>query len=314
MDNSPDVTRQQGSTGAKRQKRLVVVLASIVAVMAIIYLGISAVMADKLSRPDRKSLTSTPSADRLSYESVQFPSAIDGILLKGWFIDSPGTKTILMMHGRNGIRDDTNIGVMDVANGLAQAGYDVLTFDFRAHGESGGTRYSLGQWEVQDVAGALEYLKSRAITSVGALGYSMGASTEILAAADHPEMRVLVADAPFADLSALLDVQLPKASGLPGFFNPGVIFMVRSLYGIDVTSVKPIQAIPRLNNRPMLLIHGTADETIPVDHAYMFEKAGAGNPNFETWIVPGAAHVESFKDHPQEYLKRVIGFFDRYLK
>lgn len=121
-------------------------------------------------------------------------------------------------------------------------------------------------------------------------------------------------DAPFADLSALLDVQLPKASGLPGFFNPGVIFIGQAMYGVDLMGNKPERELARLGNRPVMLIHGTSDDLIPVEHTYALQKAGASNPGLETWIVPGSGHVKSFKDHPDEYLSRVASFFDRNLR
>src|SRR3990170_3409555 len=120
-------------------------------------------------------VTLSPAAYGLAYEDVEFPSAVDGIVLKGWLIDSPGTKTIVVMHGRNSVRDEPNVGILELAQALVGQGYDVLTFDFRAHGESGGTRYALGQFEVRDVAGALDYLKGRGVREVGVIGYSMGA-------------------------------------------------------------------------------------------------------------------------------------------
>src|ERR671936_2186954 len=93
-------------------------------------------------------------------------------------IDSPGTRTILVMHGSNSTRN--NYICMEVSRALVQHGYDVLTFDFRGHGESGGSVGSLGQWEARDVAGALAYLQGRGITEGGAFALSMGAATGLL--------------------------------------------------------------------------------------------------------------------------------------
>ena len=63
----------------------------------------------------------------------------------------------------------------------------------------------------------------------------------------------------------------------------------------------------------MLLIHGTADEDVPLSHAYMLQQAGANDPNLQLWIVPGAEHVRAFRHVPDEYLKRVLAFFKQYL-
>ncbi|HUP28519.1 MAG TPA: alpha/beta fold hydrolase [Chloroflexia bacterium] len=298
-----------------RSRRRVTVRIAIAALAFVLvsYLGISGYVADKLSHPARKVLGNTPDTYGLKYEAVQFSSTGDGIQLKGWFIDSPGNNAILMMHGRNGIRDDAGIGMMEVAQALVKDNYDVLTFDFRAHGQSGGDRYSLGKWETRDIAGALNYLKGRGVGHIGTLAYSMGAATELLAAPDHPEMEALIADSAFADLPRLLEKELPKASGLPSFFNPGIYLVGQSIFGIDLLSNKPLESMPLLKERPVLLIHSTTDELIPVDHAYQLQAAGEGNPNLALWVAPGSGHVKAFKNNKTEYLNKVLGFFDRYL-
>jgi dipeptidyl aminopeptidase/acylaminoacyl peptidase len=275
------------------------------------YLGIGTYMADKMSHPVRKAVSTTP---HVPYESVQFSSAQDGIPLKGWYLDAPGNKAILLVHGKGGVRDDTNIGLLDIGESLVGHGYAVLMFDFRAHGESGGDRYSLGQWEQRDIAGALTYLQSRGRTTIGALGYSMGAATLLLTAPAHPEIKALVADSAFSDLSKLLDVEIPKASGLPVIFNPGVIGMAQVAYGINVLDNKPVQVMPQLKDRPMMLIHSTTDTVIPAAHTQALAEAAAGNPDLQVWIAPGTGHVKSYHNQPTEYMQRVLAFFDRYLQ
>jgi pimeloyl-ACP methyl ester carboxylesterase len=297
-----------------RKRRLWLRIAGIIlALIVVAYLGISIYVADKLSHPTRKALTTNPGNYGMVYEKVDFGSTQDNIPLKGWFVDTPGTtRTILMMHGRNSTKDNRiSMGVMQ---GLAAHGYDIFTFDFRAHGESGGDRYSLGQWETRDVAGALDYLKSRGIDHVGALAYSMGASTELLAAPDHPEMNALALDSPFSDLQALLDKELPKNSGLPGFFNPGILLMGQTVLGLNLLDNKPVHQMAQLGNRPVLLIHGDADQLVPVGQAYDLQKAAANDPNFTLWVVPGAAHVGAFDVNKQAYLDKVDAFFDKNLK
>jgi dipeptidyl aminopeptidase/acylaminoacyl peptidase len=179
-------------------------VAVLLLLIVIVYLAIGAVLADKLSATTRHPLTSTPANYGLTYERVQFRSA-DGIPLAGWYIGSPGAQTILVLHGQDGERDDPSIGLMDIDRALVQHGYDVLTFDFRGYGESGGDRFSLGDLEVRDVAGALNYLKTRGVNQVGALGFSMGAATALNSAPAHPEMRAVVADSSFAEIVPIVE-------------------------------------------------------------------------------------------------------------
>lgn len=293
------------------RRRLRVLAITIVAFFVACYLGVSGLVADKLSHPTRRPIASTPAELGMQYEDVQFYSTIDNIPLKGWYIDSPGDKVILVMHGRNNNR--AGGALPSIMKGLYEHGYDALAFDFRAHGESGGDRYSLGLQETRDVDAALQYLKGRGVTEVGGLGFSMGAATELLAAPDHPEMKVLVSDSSFASLPALLDKELPKASGLPAFFNPGILFMGKLLYGLDLSATKPVQSIPRLNDRPLFLIHGIDDALVPVSQAYELQKAAENNPKLEFWVVEGAGHTGNYDADPQQYMQRLLAFYDEYL-
>ncbi len=299
-----------------RRRRILLIAASVIAVILIGgYFGISAYAADKLSRPERFALTSTPSQYGLQYEDVTFNSTVDNIKLSGWYIDSPGDKVIIMMHGRNGRRDGGD--ALEIASKIAAHNYDVFMFDFRAHGASDGERFSMGQWEVRDVEGALNYLKGRGVTTIGAHSTSMGGSPLLYAAVDHPEMKVLVTDSSFADLAPILETELPKASGLPAFFNPGIFFMGKVMLGIDLSANKPAEAVAKLGDRPLLIIHSSGDteaDTIPVSHAIALQKAGANNPNLELWLAPGEGHCKAYANNKDEYMARVLGFYDKNLK
>ncbi len=302
------------AVGRKRvvaRRRLRVLAITIVSFFVACYLGVSSLVADKLSHPTRRAVASTPAESGMKYEDVQFNSTTDNIPLKGWYIDSPGSKVVLVMHGRNSNRAGGDI--LAIIKGLYDRGYDAFAFDFRAHGESGGERYSLGLMERQDVAGALQYLKGRGVAEVGGLGFSMGAATELLAAPNHPEMKALVSDSAFSSLPSLLDKELPKASGLPAFFNPGILLMGKLLYGLDLTETKPVQSVPKLNDRPLFLIHGTEDALVPVSHAYELQKAASGNPNLEFWVQEGATHTGIYDAASEEYMQRLLAFYDKHL-
>lgn len=275
--------------------------------LAGVYLAVSSYIAYDLWHPVRHALHTTPAEYGLEYEDVEFRSAVDSIPLSGWFIDAPGTKTILVMHGSSSIRDNY-IG-MEVSRALAQHGYDVFTFDFRGHGESGGDVGALGALETRDISGALAYLKGRGVTEVGSIAFSMGAATELLAAPDHPEMRAIISDSSFADLFTVLDKERAR-NGIPSFFNPGILLASKIWFGIDPLENEPKRALARLGDRPVLIIHSSVDNLIPVNEAYELQKAGAANPNLELWIAQGSGHVTAFADNKEEYLRRVITFFD----
>lgn len=292
-------------------RRVLIGTLILVALVVTAYFAVSGVVADRLTRAERHPFVNTPVMYGLKFEDVKF-SSTDDIPLSGWYIDSPGDRVILLLHGRNGARDG-NVN-LKVANELARRNYDVLLFDFRAHGASGGEHYGLGTLETRDIAGALNYLKTRGVNEVGAIGYSMGGATLLNGAPDHPEIRALVADSAFADLNPLLAEGIAKESGLPQAFNPGILMMLDVLYGVDLSKDVPANALKKLGDRPVFLIYGTADDLVPQSQFEMNTAAGQGKPNFQVWRVEGAGHTQIYDTAPEEYAQRVGDFFDANLK
>jgi uncharacterized protein len=292
---------------AKRLRKPALWLAGLVIVA---YFAVSGYGAYAITHPVRRPPKTTPAAYGMLYESVTFNSVPDNILLKAWFIDSPGTRTILVLHGESSSKD--NYINMEVGKALYQQGYDLFMFDFRAHGESGGDIGSIGQFETRDVAGALAYLKTRGVTQVGAIGWSMGAATLLNTAPDHPEISAIVSDSSFSSLMPMIDIERDQMHA-PALFDPSIVLMSRLMYGIDITANQPRKAIAQIGDRPVLLIHSSGDPLIPTSQAEELKQAGAGDPNLEMWIAPAVGHVNAFASNRQEYLDRVEAFFHKYL-
>lgn len=288
--------------------------AILVALLVVGYVGISTYAISKLSTPNRIALVGNPSDYGMtSYQDVQFNSTVDNISLSGWLVDSPGNKVVIMLHGRGGNR--TADESLEKAAVLNKANYDVLMFDFRGHGMSGGDRYDMGPWETRDLAGAINFLKGKGYSEFGVYGISMGAGTALLAAPDHPEMKALLIDSAYTDLQAVVERALPKDGGLPDFFTPGVLFMGKVLYGIDFSQAHTDKIVPTLGDRPIFQVHSRdGDARVPIEQANALKASGANDPNFSTWFAPGAGHVDAFPNNRQEYASRMVAFFDKYLK
>jgi pimeloyl-ACP methyl ester carboxylesterase len=299
------------SIRSTRHTALLVVIVMLLLALAG-YFGLGAYVADRISTAERHPVVEVPTTFGLAYEPVRFSSTVDKVPLDGWYLDSPGTNAIMMLHGWNGNRSEGDTA-MPVAKALVDHDYDVLMFDFRGHGESGAARMSLGQYETRDVAGALEYLRGRGVNQVGVIGWSLGANTAINSAPDLPEMRAIVADSVWAELEPVLARKFTYYTGLPQIFIPAVTSSGKVLYGIDVQSNRPARALSVIGERPVLLIHGEQDDFIPVSNAYLLQKAAADNPNFSLWVVPGADHTRAYHEQPGEFIRRMLGFYDRYL-
>ncbi len=116
----------------------------------------------------------------------------DGLRLSAWYTPPENGAVILVAHGFRGVRS------MDMHALFARHGYGVLSWDFRAHGESEGELSTLGYYEPLDVEAALNIaLKQSDVERVGAWGGSMGAVAVIEAAARRAEIGAVIADMHF---------------------------------------------------------------------------------------------------------------------
>jgi uncharacterized protein len=100
--------------------------------------------------------------------------------------------------------------------------------------------------------------------------------------------------------------------GIPGaVLTAPVAAVVARRTGARLSDFQPLAAVPRIAPRPLLLIHGDDDTAVPPSHARRLYDA-AGEPR-ELWTVPGAGHVGAYFADREQYLVRVVGFFERSL-
>lgn len=297
------------SAPVRRKRNYVIIPLLIVLLAAGGVFGIAGYTGWNLTHPERLALTSDPQSAGLSFQDVEFPSRDDSLKLKGWLIPAPTSdKTIIFAHGYRRNRADDSIPMLNLARAMVNKGYNVFLFDFRNSGESEGNLTTVGQLEVRDLLGAVDYVKSKPEISrkVVLLGFSMGATVSLLAGAREPEVDAVIADAPFADMRSYLEENLSVWTDLPSFpFNQAFFMVVPLLTGLDVDQVSPVHEIAKFEGRPVLLIHGTADRKIPIANSESLLKA---YPQARLLKVPGSDHCNSYHDHPDLYLKNLEQF------
>lgn len=289
--------------------------------------------------PDEAGLQSA--IDGLGGEFVRLRSR-DGLRLHGRWLPAdrgPGDgwlpdpyEAILLLHGWTGSVAPDLVALGPTLRRTA----GVLGLDFRGHGGSDDAPTTFGLHEVEDVAGALAWLGERGIRRVALVGSSMGGAVAIaalvtlgdgsLAAADHdpygpaasvepprPQIVSIVAE------SVAPDFRIPIANrmGLP-IGGPlrraiaGRLFRAASeRVGGDLRALEPGRVIALVEPVPILLIHGSADRTVPVRDGRRL--AGRAGPSAEHWIVPGADHGAARAAAPEDWDDRVSAFLRRTL-
>ncbi|MDP2953499.1 MAG: alpha/beta fold hydrolase [Chloroflexota bacterium] len=177
-----------------------------------------------------------------------------------------------------------------LAEMCAGEGFATVVFNFRGTGESEGNFHPLG-W-VQDLEAVLFWLRqvSRVDTRrIVLLGSSLGAAVAIYVAAHRTEVAGLVA---FASPAVIAPPSHP-AETVARLRQLGVIRDPCFPPALDAWSreypmISPVEWVGKVAPRPLLLLHGEADDVVPPQNAYtLFEKAGEPKA---LHILPGAGH------------------------
>jgi uncharacterized protein len=269
----------------------------------------------------------TPTDAGLDYESVTF-QATDGVKLSGWFIpregEGPGP-VVAFVHGWLWNRlgnisgrvpfTDRDVEFLPAAKALHDAGFHVLLFDLRRHGESeaGKGPLTYGPREARDFIGAVNYLRSRPDVDgerIGAIGTSMGGNIVLYGT---PECQ---------PIKAVLAIQPTRLT----VFNTN--FARTELGPMGPTLMKPVELIYRVMRAPLPSKHdpgiparqldgtlvqyvqGTGD---PWGTMEVIEEFAAATPNALPVVrFPSAGRYEGYR-YISERVDDVVGFFREHL-
>lgn len=288
----------------------------IILIVLIVASGVlSFIVGWKATHPSRIPVKNTPTKYGLSYKNVTFTSRVDHVQLSGWLIPAakPTTKIIVESHGYHGNRSNEK-PFLASTKALHDAGYAVLMFDYRDEGKSKGSMVTIGEFEQRDLEGAVDYAKSQGYDRIGVLGWSMGASTALEVAAQDSDVQATIADSPFDDLNHYLKINMPVWSHLPSFpFTAEILWELETTTGINPQKASPEKDMEHFGQKPVLLIAGTADTTIPMSNSKTLYKEIQGDHNAQLWIVPGAKHIGAYEVEPGPYEQLVVAFFNKYL-
>jgi pimeloyl-ACP methyl ester carboxylesterase len=265
-------------------------------------------------------------------EPVSFP-AYDGLPLAGMLIRAPReTPTRGLIVYAHEFCSDMH-ACARYCRPLQQAGYDILTFDFRGHGQSQAPPgYTPRQWitdrDLDDMRGAAAFAE-RWLTAqnrppqFGVFGISRGACAAILIARENPNIATIVADGAFSTDTTIeyfmrrwayifARVRFVYENHPPVFWRFlrwSMMHFARREFRCRFPSVR--KSIRRMSPRPMLFIHGERDSYLPVEQSRRLY-ALAPQPKY-LWIAPDARHNQAVVRHPDAYRQITTAFFNRHL-
>ncbi|MBI2345097.1 alpha/beta fold hydrolase [Candidatus Dependentiae bacterium] len=247
------------------------------------------------------------------------------------------------------------LGTVVVCHGFTQSKYEaaffrtlfphfnVLAFDFRAHGDLTDGQYStIGNDELYDIKGAVDFVKSIAELEskpIIGFGFSMGAVTLLQAQAEYPDLfTAMIMDSPFDSssdcMAACIDRMLTVKFFGQKYRIPGKKVMMKCLYcnrlqpvmrqvfryaaGFNNAVAKtkfvpvlPIENAPKITV-PCYFITCQNDQKVPVGCVRRLYDAVPSSYK-RLWITKGIRHCGSCLDSPELYAYRINKFIKNVL-
>jgi pimeloyl-ACP methyl ester carboxylesterase len=240
----------------------------------------------------------------------------DGTRLAGWYVPSasesgPTGPTVVLVHGWG-----SNKSAMLDRAALLHDRYNLLLLDLRNHGQSEDAPTTQGVREARDVEAAIDWLEqAKGPDRIALFGVSMGGVTALNEADGDERIDAIVVEATHATIANAAQARIEQAGyPLSLLGSWAVLLGALARTGQDVSSADAVQAIARLDERPVLIISGGRDRTIGENAAQELEAAAreAGSPT-ELDICEGAGHADAPETCARRYPDWVLGFLERSL-
>lgn len=249
------------------------------------------------------------SFERMEKTAFVIPSAY-GYDIKGYYAAPHDTSnTMIICHGVT-VNVLNSLKYMDL---FLDLGWNVLIYDHRRHGQSGGKTTSYGFYEKDDLHEVVKWVKDKTgnLGLVGIHGESMGAVTALLYAGAHPDdgADFYIADCPFASFEEQLAYRLKAEYRLPSWpILPIADSFLRFRDGYRARDVSPLAVIETIE-KPVLFIHSRHDDYIPVSATERLYKKKPGPK--ELYIAEAGEHAMSYTKNRDTYRKTVQAFLDK---
>ena len=237
-----------------------------------------------------REIIGSPADYGIAFEDAIFDTE-DGVRLHGWFVPGESDVTLLWHHGNGG-----NIGhrLPDIDLFHRELGVNVLIFDYRGYGNSAGAPSEEGLY--RDAEAALRYLQSREDVDPARIVYfgrSLGVAIAVELAVRH-RPNGLILESGFPSITYMANVERPW---LPAW-------VVHRILAARYDSGSKIGAL----NVPVLIVHGDADDTVPLRAGQALFNAAHEPKSF--YMVEGANHDGLAAVGGRPYIERLREYID----
>lgn len=284
-------------------------------------------------RPLRSFIHKTPDVYGMTYTDLIIPS-LDGVPLEAWYIiatDGESDKLIIFNHAlpmcRSGFPghfgepwsnfDSVEIDFVIQMKHLADAGYNILAYDIRNHGNSGaanGGISGIGQFEWRDCVGVKKFVDSHPTLSkmkVGLYSQCMGGNSQYHAIHRYPEL--------FENVKCMVS---PLVVSMEAIFDAFSELQNISQYQelIDLELIKmggftAAEMTPKLWAHPLLMIQVYDDiwTRNPKDGQEIFDLVSSEEKEL-LWIKDTPYRFKDGYNYFGRTPEKILSFFDKYMK
>lgn len=246
-----------------------------------------------------------PDFDSWAKEELTIRSPLGYDLHAVYFPIEGSKKTAILAHGIT-VSLYFSVKYMPM---FRKRGFNILAYDHRYHGLSGGPNCTFGFYEKYDMKAVADWAFERLGPGgkVGTFGESLGAGTALQNSAIDPRLSFVIADCPYSDLFSLFSVRGWCDYHIPPFpliyFTSLVCYLVTGMKLSDVSPIRAVAGVPT----PMLICHGQQDEYVPTQMGIDLQRAKQ-NGISRIYLAPNAGHAEAFLNNQTEYDQKVGEF------
>jgi uncharacterized protein len=301
---------------------VVIILAGCLALYLILGYILGRHMARKFSFSKSKPLSFTYSAcleneeytkeEFEGYKFTEFSVESDfGYTLQGVFsAGTDPTKTVIFVHGHTW----TWHGMVKYFPTYADRGYNIVAYNHRYHGNSGGECCTAGFYEKSDLLRVADWTFTQfpKTKTFGTMGESLGAATVLQYMPLDKRLTFAHADCPYSDAAELYQHQM-SLYHLPAFLKKTTINFCDRYFkrncGFSLKQVSPIRDFMQ-TSVPLLLVHGDKDNYVPTSMSVDLAGKRQSHAPTTLLLVEGAAHAKSLAVNPELYHKTLVIFLD----
>ncbi|MGB0328735.1 MAG: alpha/beta hydrolase [Akkermansiaceae bacterium] len=251
---------------------------------------------DRLFYFPTKTAPDLPTKFGVLFDDVNFESE-DKTNLHGWFLKPKNGSTIkgtvVFHHGNAG-----SMGYhLPFVTWMVKAGYQVLMYDYRGYGKSGGDIKRKGL--IEDTRAAINYAKSRKDVDgkkIISYGHSLGGAKSLAGLGERmiPGVRGVISFAGFASYEDMAR----KFAGQTGA-------------DLVTDDHSPRDLVEKISPVPLLIVHGDKDRTVPLEQGeLLFKKAKEPKTIFR---IPDGGHTRALWMNDGQYRERVLAWMEKVL-